>query len=120
MSIKDLKKYYAQVEQQYFEMNQTAKELNEECAKGNVPQSMVDQAEAMTLPLRQNYERLSYVMYLLNKPNKQSKTSWYRKQNQHVQTYLKNVRATEEDCYAENADVLKNFKAHIAHIKEKL
>ena len=120
MSVKDVKKYYAQVEQQYFEMNQTAKELNEECAKGNVPQSMVDQAQAMTLPLKQNYERLSYIMYLLLKPNRTSKEKWYKKQYKKMGGYFQEVYATEKDCIDEDTDVLKKFKDYVNGIKEEL
>jgi len=120
MSIKDVKKYYAQVEQQYFEMNQTAKELNEECAKGNIPQSMVDQAQAMTLPLKQNYERLSYILYLLNKPSRPAKNVWYNKQNRSVKNYLENTFATDDDCIKEDEDALRNFKEYVKQIKESL
>lgn len=120
MSIKDVKRYYAQIEKQYFEMNQTAKELNEECAKGNIPQSMVDQAQAMTLPLKQNYERLSYIIYLLNKPNREPKNNWYEKQNKQLNKYFKDVYATDNDCYKEDEDVLCNFKEYVKQIEEGL
>ena len=120
MSIKDVKRYYAQIEQQYFEMNQTAKELNEECAKGNIPQSMVDQAQAMCLPLKQNYERLSYIIYLLNKPNRHPKNNWYEKQNSSIRDFSNRVKSTENDCYEESADALVNFKKYVKQIQEDL
>ena len=117
MSIKDVRKYYAQVEQQFFEMNQTAKELNEECSKGNIPQSMVDQAEQMVLPLKQNYERLSYIMYLFNKPNKKKKTKQYVRQNKVLADSLEKINATDMDCIEEDYDVLKRFKEYVKELK---
>ena len=117
MSVKDVRRYYAQIEQQYFDMNQTAKELNEECAKGNVPQSMVDQAEQMVLPLKQNYERLSYIMYLFNKPNKKTKTKQYTRQNKTLADFLEQIGATDKDCIEEDYDVLKRFKEYVKELK---
>lgn len=120
MSIKDVKRYYAQVEQQYFEMNQTAKELNEECKNGAVPQAMVDQAEQMVLPLKQNYERLSYILYLLNKPNRPKKNKWYKNQNKIYENYFYNHKATDIDCDIESRDALVNFKEYVKSLKEEL
>lgn len=116
MSIKDVRKYYTQVEQQFFEMNQTAKELNEECSKGNIPQSMVDQAEQMVLPLKQNYERLSYIMYLFNKPNKDKK-KWYDRQNKALNNAFGVMNATDKDSISEDYDVLKEFKEYVKELK---
>ena len=118
MSIKDVKKYYDQVEQQFFEMNQAAKELNEECALGNIPKEMVEQAEAMALPLRQNYERLSYLIYLLNMPNKKEKKFWYNNQNKKLVNDFKLLNADQEAQLQENILSLSKFKEFVNKLKE--
>ena len=117
MSIKHVKKYYAQVEQQFYEMNQAAKELNEECKRGNVTQAQVDQAETMALPLRQNYERLSYLLYLLNLPNRERKVPKYERANKELAEGFARTHKAEEH---ENEDALKNFKKYIKVLKEEL
>lgn len=117
MSIKHVKKYYAQVEQQFYEMNQAAKELNEECKRGNVTQAQVDQAETMALPLRQNYERLSYLLYLLNLPNRECKIPKYERVNRELADGFARTHKAEEH---ENEDALKNFKKYIKALKEEL
>lgn len=110
-------RYYAQVEQQFYEMNQAAKELSEECRKGNVTQAQVDQAETMALPLRQNYERLSYLLYLLNLPNRERKVPKYERANRELADGFARAHKAEEH---ENEDALKNFKKYIEALKEEL
>ena len=114
MSLRDVKEYYYQIENQYFEMNQSAKELNEECAKGNITQQMVDQAEAMVLPLKQNYERLSYILFLFNKPNRPRKRARYEKETKTWGSFFKN---TEKETIDESADALKRFKEYVNSLK---
>lgn len=118
MSIRHVKNYYNQVEKQFFEMNTVAKELNEECSKGNVSQDRVEQAQQMTLQLRQNYERLSYIMYLLNKPNRPKKNKWYEKQNHLLKDYFYTNFDDEESCLRENDYILSNFKQFVKYLKE--
>lgn len=118
MSIRHVKNYYDQVEKQFFEMNTVAKELSEECSKGNISQDRVEQAQQMTLQLRQNYERLSYIMYLLNKPNRSKKNKWYEKQNHLLKDYFYTNFDDEESCLRENDYILSNFKQFVKYLKE--
>lgn len=118
MSVKHLKQYYVQVEDQYFEMQQALKDLNEEYRKGLVPRQVVDQTAAMLLPLKQNYERLSYVMYLLMKPAKESK-KWYERQNASLQKQFERVQATSKDCLQEGSQVLDRFKQYLVELEKE-
>lgn len=117
MSLRDVKEYYFQVEKQFFEMSQTVKELREEFELGNISKEMVQQAEQMTLPLRQNYERLSYILYLFNKPNRKSKIGKFNKQNEKLLSVFKDLGADESQCDVENAESLKRFKEFVKELK---
>ena len=117
MSIKHVKQYYTQMESQYFEMQQNLKELKQDYEDGMIPSEVVAQMEQLVLPLKQNYERLSYIMYLLLKPAKESK-KWYDKQHCPVLQRIKDMKATKEDCAAENQDVLVRFKQYVKTLQE--
>lgn len=82
MSVKDLKIYYNQVSEQYNEMVENLQEL-EEYAKTNIVEpERIDRVKETLQPIKDNYLTLSYIMFLLNKPNKKEKQKKYEKQNQ--------------------------------------
>ena len=81
MSRKDVQNYYDQMFQDYYEMVEALKDMEKECAEGLVSPDRVEQLKKMLEPIKLNYGRLSYVMFLLNKPNKKEKQKWYAKQN---------------------------------------
>ena len=69
MAKKDLIQYYLQVQAQYFEMLKDFKDVNNDVKNGLVEQSIVDNLKQELDIVRTNYERLSYVLFLLNQPN---------------------------------------------------
>lgn len=81
MSVKHVKDYYLKITNDYHMMNETLKEMekaitddNLEIAKQNIP--MIKQQVAQ---LKENYLRISYIMFLLNMPNKKEKRAKYVK-----------------------------------------
>lgn len=81
MSVKHLKEYYEQVCDQYIEMKNEIKDLEEEVNKGLAKPEMMDNLKATIQPIMNNYQTLSCVMYLLNQPNKKSKLKAYERRN---------------------------------------
>lgn len=81
MSRKDVQDYYNQLYSDYVEMIQTLKDMESECNNGLVSPDRVEQLKKMLEPIKINYQRISYIMYLLDKPNKKEKKRWYEKQN---------------------------------------
>lgn len=81
MSRKDVENYYNQIFQDYHEMIEALKDMEKECSEGLVSPDRVEQLKQMLEPIKLNYGRISYIMFLLNKPNKKDKQKWYFKQN---------------------------------------
>lgn len=81
MSVKHVKLYYDEICAQYHEMLETLKDFEEECANNLVDPDRIEQAKKIIEPLKDNYEKISYIMFLLNKPNKKEKLKKYEKQN---------------------------------------
>lgn len=73
MSVKHVKEYYDSIYQDYHEMVQTLKDMEEECNNGLVAPEKVEQLKKMLEPIKMNCHRISYIMFLLNKPNKKEK-----------------------------------------------
>lgn len=117
MALKDVKKYFNEVENQYFEMLENVKDFEEALKSGFLEQEQVDQAEQMLNRLKENYNRLCYIMVLFNRPCKKKKAKKFDQQNSAIYKYLDEVDASKENVITENTDVLKNFKEFIKGLK---
>lgn len=109
MAKRDVNLYFAQMESQYFEMLENLKDVQEEAQQGNIPPEEYEQLKKDVELLKSNYERLSWIMMLLNKPARKGNEKadmnkeWYQ--------YLKG--ASKEAILDENRDILANLKKYI-------
>lgn len=81
MSVKDVKKYYNDISEQYKEMVENIRDLEEEASKGLVEPERIERLQEQIAPIKQNYERWSYMMFLLNEPRRKSKKALYQSKN---------------------------------------
>lgn len=109
MSVKHVKKYYKEIEDQYFEMLQDIKDFEKEASENLIAPERVDQLKEMISPLKINYERLSYIMYLLNLPNKKTKQKGYIQRNNKLLKEI-GVNNSAASVLQENRDVLTSLK----------
>ena len=109
MSVKAVKKYYDQICEQYHEMVENIKDLEEECQNGLVEPERIERLKEQVAPLKQNYERWAYIMFLLNEPQRKSKRKAYAKRNQKLLNALSKEN-TPNATIQENERVLQSFK----------
>ena len=69
----------------------------------------LDQIKETIKPLKDNYERWSYMMFLLNKPNRNSRVKKWQKQNEKLMKNL-NTKNSVESVIEENNNVLSTLK----------
>lgn len=81
MAKKHVDEYYNQITNQYHEMLQDIKDFEQDCAKGLVEPERVERLKEQIAPIKQNWERWTFMMFLLNKPTRESKVPRYRQQN---------------------------------------
>ncbi len=81
MSLKRVRKYYDQICEQYQEMIKDIQDLEKEAADGLVEPERIDRLKEQVEPLKQNYQRWSYMMFLLNEPARKEKRENYKKRN---------------------------------------
>lgn len=82
MSVKHVEEYYNQICRQYQEMLDDIKDLEKECAEGIVEPERIDRLKEQIAPIKNNYERWAYMMFLLHQPNRKEKVKRYQKQNE--------------------------------------
>lgn len=112
MAKKHVVSYYLEQEQVYLQMLGDLQELDELYRSGKMDYERYSELRDRLLPqveeLKQPYELLSYVMFLLNIPNRPKKGSKYEYQNRLYFQYLsKFAKEGEPD---ESSDVLANFR----------
>lgn len=99
--------YYLEVENQYLEMAENLKEMQQLVAENKISADECEQVLKEVEVLKANYERIAYIMFLLNRPNRKNKKvdattlSWYKA--------LKT--ASKEAILDENKDALCTIKA---------
>ena len=114
MAKRHIIQYFLEIENQYFEMLESLKELKELYTEHKISDEAYSQVSQDVTTLKQNYERIAYILFLLGKPNRKNKQediisqSWYKA--------LK--FASKEAIVDENNDVLKHIKQLIKEGKE--
>jgi hypothetical protein len=109
MSVKDVKLYYEEVCQQRQEMLNELKDFEKECEQGLIEPERLDKIKETIQPLLNNYQTLSYIMFLLNKPVKKEKQDKYLNKNKKL---LNNIdkEFTKEGILNENQTTIENLR----------
>lgn len=112
MSIKHVRDYYERMVSDYVEMKRVLEEmekLSEE--KASVAINNIEQIREQVKVLEANYNRLSYIMFLLNQPNKEKKKSKYFKQEKKKLNKIP-INDRKEAVINENTKVLETLKSY--------
>ena len=81
MAVKDVEHHYSEICEQYHEMMDILREMEESLADDMISPERVEQLKAQIEPIKNTYEQFSYWMFLLHQPQRKSKVARYRKQN---------------------------------------
>lgn len=109
MSLKDVKDYYNNVSNQYSEMLKCLKEMEKEYNESLVSPEQYEQMKSTIEPLKNNYMTLSWIMYLLNQPNKKEKIDKYKKQNKKKLESLDKTKS-KDSIINQNNSILNKLK----------
>lgn len=109
MAVRDVKEYYDKVCDQYVEMLDNLKEMQEAYELGNISQEQFENLKKIIEPLKSNYERISWIMYLLNIPQRKKKIKKWKKQNDVAMTKCEKENSIEATL-DENSKALSQMK----------
>ena len=110
MSRKDVDSYYAKICDQYYELKQNLRDFEEEARNGMFPPERIEEIKKQIMPLKDNYERWSYMMFLLNQPTKKEKQTRYKNQHKRFLDTLDKKNSIEK-TFEENALILQKTKS---------
>lgn len=118
MAVKDVKEYYFKMFAQYLEMKNDLADFEQALKDGFITEDQMQAAIEEVVAVQQNYDRLTYIMYLLELPNRKSKQSKYHRANKKVYNELSSRKATDTDIELENKSALDNFRKELKKLAE--
>lgn len=119
MALRDVKEYYFKMLGQYFEMKADLADFEQALKDGFITEDQMQAAIEDVDKVKQNYERLSYIMYLLNLPNRKSKQEKYIKMNKKLVAEFEARQADTKSIELENRDALKAFREEMERLQKE-
>ena len=109
MSVKHVKKYYEEIRSQYNEMLENLKDAEQELADQIVDLDYVERLKTIIKPIKDNYERWSYMMFLLTQPERKQKIPAYK---QRMNKFIADMEKSNsiDAVIEENNETIKNTK----------
>ena len=119
MAVKDVKDYYFKMLAQYLEMKNDLADFEQALKDGFITEDQMQAAIEEVNTLQLNYDRLTYIMYLLELPNRRSKHARHNKANKKVLGALKDRKADAESVALENRSALDHFRQELKKLANK-
>ena len=107
MALRDVKNYYFKMLAQYMEMKSDLADFEQALKDGFITEEQLQTAFEEVNKVQQNYERLSYIIYLFNLPNRKSKR---KKLTLHLRRSLKTVKRILRQFQLKTATRLEHLK----------
>lgn len=113
MSVRDVKEYYLSVVRDYKDMLQELQDFEIELQHNLVSPEKVDELKQLMEPIKNNYQTLSYIIYLLNKPQRNSKVKQAKYDKQHKKDIsFIDPKFTKTGILEQNKQALQNIKSY--------
>ena len=119
MALKQVKEYYKGIEKLYFELVSDLREMENEFKSGNITQEELDKLMIPVQNIKDNYLRLSYIIYLFYQPNRKKKVPAYDRQEHKLVKVFKDNRVDKDSDLEDNWYALTEFKKHLDDFKKE-
>lgn len=110
MALKHVKEYYFKIQEQYLELLSDVPEYDKALKEGKFTQEQFDNAVKQLEIVKENYERISYIMYLFTLPQRDKRLDKHIQQHKATRDYFKTSGASIDAILSENGDALAEFK----------
>lgn len=117
MAVKDVRAYYATMLNQYMEMKNDLADFEEAFKNGHITEDQLDAVKEDTALVEQNYQRLVYIMYLLELPNNNKKKTRVRAHNKRLEEHLD--KTSVEYITSENKSALDHLRDELKRLTKQ-
>ena len=119
MAVKDVKEYYFKLIAQKAELEADLADFEEALKNGFITEEQMQVAKDELVPYQINLDRLTYIMYLLELPNRKTKKAKFAKQNKKILDELGKRNADEQSVISENKSALDAFRKEVKELLNK-
>ena len=119
MAQREFLEYYYKVEHQYLEMKADLEDFTVALQNGYITEDKLEEVKSQIAELQVNYDRLTWVKELLDKPNRKKKQAHWEKQNKRKLDKLRQAKADDASVIAENEALLDGIKTELNKLKEE-
>ena len=119
MAVKDVKEYYFKLIAQKAELEADLADFEEALKSGFITEEQMQAAKDELVPYQINLDRLTYIMYLLELPNRKAKKAKFAKQNKKILNELEKRNADEQSVISENKSALDAFRKEVKELLNK-
>ena len=119
MAVKDVKEYYFKLIAQKAELEADLADFEEALKSGFITEEQMQAAKDELIPYQINLDRLTYIMYLLELPNRKTKKAKFAKQNKKILNELEKRKADERSVISENKSALDAFRKEVKELLNK-
>ena len=119
MAVKDVKEYYFKLIAQKAELEADLADFEEALKNGFITEEQMQAAKDELIPYQINLDRLTYIMYLLELPNRKAKKAKFAKQNKKILNELEKRKADGRSVISENKSALDAFRKEVKELLNK-
>ena len=119
MAARDVKEYYFKLIAQKAELEADLADFEEALKNGFITEEQMQAAKDELIPYQINLDRLTYIMYLLELPNRKAKKAKFANQNKKILSELEKRNADELSVISENKSALDAFRKEVKELLNK-
>ena len=116
MAAKDVKEYYFKLIAQKAELEADLADFEEALKNGFITEEQMQAAKDELIPYQINLDRLTYIVYLLELPNRKAKKAKFANQNKKILNELEKRNADEQSVISENKSALDAFRKEVKEL----
>lgn len=113
MAVKDVKDYYYKIQAQYIEMKEDLADFEKALKNGYITEDQVEAVKDDVAKLEQNYQRITYILYLLDLPKRKSKREKFNHYNKKLLNSFEENKSSLESVSEENKNLLNNISDNL-------
>ena len=119
MAARDVKEYYFKLIAQKAELEADLADFEEALKNGFITEEQMQAAKDELIPYQINLDRLTYIIYLLELPNRKAKKAKFANQNKKILNELEKRNADEQSVISENKSALDAFRKEVKELLNK-
>lgn len=119
MALGDVKQYYGKMFAQYAEMLGDLNDYQEAVEAGHFTEEDLAAVKADVAKLKENVDRLGYILFLFEMPNRKTKKKRFRESHKNVIELFDSKNASESKVFDENSSIIAHLRSELAELKKK-